>query len=173
MHKILCYCPYSEKDNINTKLFTWLMKNLSLILLFTCSHEWSNLCKLIYRWLCTTHRTDCRQAQGHVLHILNVLSTCPKNASETHIILAYLTCHWKMLKYPNRICCLQYPYQIPNIFIFGIIVQYQCACKHTDCWVLGHGPEPFNTTYPNEPVLDVAKRCKKNKVEICLIVAIF
>lgn len=34
-------------------------------------------------------------------------------------------------EHPNRICCLHDAYQIWNIVIFSIIVEYKCACKYS------------------------------------------
>lgn len=55
------------KDNISTKLFTWLMKvNIPLIFQFACMHLYPSYANCWLAGLCTVHRTDYRQARGHV-----------------------------------------------------------------------------------------------------------
>ena len=74
--KYSSFCPYSEKDNIPTKLFTWLMKiNIPLIFPLTCSRAlWPN------RWgTCSTNTASLFHSFNHLLEKVGVVICIFKN----------------------------------------------------------------------------------------------
>ena len=102
------FCPYSEKDDIPTKLFTWLMKvNIPLIFPFTCSsakYDFFQSLPLAADLLDRANTAFLFRSFNQLLEkvgiamIPNALYTFTKNASKTRIIPQCPTClNQKML----------------------------------------------------------------------------
>lgn len=90
--------------------------------LVTLENEWQQQCAL----------QNCCKTSLFRMGCLNVRRRLPI----PYLISAYTSqCNWKNAKFrkgPNsEIRCLHHQYQIRNTVIFGIIVDYQCAYKHT------------------------------------------